>query len=771
VIAFSCVQCGKSLSFDDEMAGSNVNCPECSKPITIPASNQELPSAISQSGRLPPIRLEATPPTKPAPFDAEVSATSKVPSLEASPRPGPSAADDDSEVLTSFLAPPQAQGEIGRLGPYRVLAILGRGGMGVVFRAQDPQLQRPVALKALLPSLAASRTAKERFFREARAAAALKHPHVVTIHQVGEDRSAPFLAMEFLEGESLDSRLLREVRLPLPEILRISKEIAEGLEAAHERGLIHRDIKPGNIWLEGKKGHVKILDFGLARAISDDVHLTQTGAVVGTPAFMAPEQAAGEPIDHRSDLFSLGCVLYRMSTGQMPFKGENTYAILSALQRDNPAPPSALNWELSKELSDLIMRLLAKKPEDRPPSAGTLAAELAAMAQSMPLALPHSGHLTSPPASGILLEGHATFSTLPLTPRLNRRQRVRVGAAIALGVLLVAGAAFGGYKLFTSGKKDVAAPLPADPETVIAVAPKVESKEETAAKDPDRRAAEYVLSIGGTVRVQYVYWPYENIAQLPKSNFHLEMINLDKNAKVTDAGLACFKGYKHLKEIFLNDTSVGDEGISYFKENTKLGVLQLGGTKVSDTGLSNFKECKSLVTLQLENLQIGDAGIANFKGCNSITELWLSSTNVSDTALAYFKYCRNLESLRLGKTKITDAGLYIFKDCNKLRALDLSDTNATDAGLAHFKDCRKLTDLRLAKTRITDVGFAYFKDNNLKRCDLSGTRVTDSGVAQLKNCKELISLKLKETVVTPKTIDELQKALPLCKIEWDGGSE
>jgi len=265
------------------------------------------------------------------------------------------------------------------------LTILGAGGMGVVFQAEDPGLQRLVALKAMLPSQASSASAKERFLREARSAAALKHPHIVTIFQVGEDRGVPYLAMEYLEGEALDGRLKREKQVPLAEVLRIGREVAEGLSCAHAKGLIHRDIKPANIWLEGEPGasatggHVKILDFGLARALGDQTHLTQSGAIVGTPAYMAPEQASGKEVDARCDLFSLGGVLYRLATGRMPFKGADTMAILNALANDLPPEPASLNQAIPPELNDLIVRLLAKKADDRPGTAREVAEVLRAL--------------------------------------------------------------------------------------------------------------------------------------------------------------------------------------------------------------------------------------------------------------------------------------------------------------------------------------------------------------------------------------------------------
>ena len=274
----------------------------------------------------------------------------------------------------SFLAPAQTPDEIGRLGHYRVLKVLGKGGMGMVFLAHDPHLDRPVALKIMLPQVAVKTSAKERFLREARSAAKLKSDFIVTIHQVSEERGVPFLAMEYLEGAPLDQFLSDG---HVPQILRIGREVARGLADAHARGMIHRDIKPGNIWLDKTHGgRATILDFGLARD-QDDVHVTQSGAIVGTPAYMAPEQARGEKgVDARADLFSLGCVLYRLCAGEIPFKGDTTMGVLLAIAMTEPTPPVKINDKIPLALSELIMKLLEKDPANRPASAREVIARL-----------------------------------------------------------------------------------------------------------------------------------------------------------------------------------------------------------------------------------------------------------------------------------------------------------------------------------------------------------------------------------------------------------
>ena len=283
----------------------------------------------------------------------------------------PSEPPVDCMNLLGFLQPADESDHLGRLGQYEILEVVGRGGMGLVFKAQDTRLHRIVALKVLLPELAASPTARKRFLREARAAAAVSHDHVVTTYAVEESEAGnsptsvpPYLAMEFIDGQSLQEKIDRQGALDLREILRIGMQAASGLAAAHAQGLIHRDVKPSNILLQNGVERVQITDFGLARA-ADDAAFTRTGEVAGTPQYMSPEQAQGQNVDARSDLFSLGSVLYAMCTGRSPFRAETTVASLHRVCNDTPRPIREVNPDIPKWLVAIIGRLLKKDPDDR----------------------------------------------------------------------------------------------------------------------------------------------------------------------------------------------------------------------------------------------------------------------------------------------------------------------------------------------------------------------------------------------------------------------
>ena len=278
---------------------------------------------------------------------------------------------EDLERTLSFLEPSEQPGSLGRLAHYDVREVLGSGGFGIVVKAFDEKLHRLVAIKLMLPHLAATSAPRKRFLREARSAAAVRHENVIAIYAV-EDQPIPYLVMDFIAGRTLQQRLDATGPLELPDLLRIGRQIASGLAAAHAMGLVHRDIKPANILLEDGFEHVKITDFGLARA-ADDASITQSGFVAGTPLYMSPEQASGETVDQRTDLFSLGSVLYTMCSGHPPFRAANTMAVLKRVVEDTPRPIREIIPEVPDWVSKLISRLHAKNPADRIDSAQDVA--------------------------------------------------------------------------------------------------------------------------------------------------------------------------------------------------------------------------------------------------------------------------------------------------------------------------------------------------------------------------------------------------------------
>ena len=281
-----------------------------------------------------------------------------------------------------FLEPPLQNDELGRLGSYRVLRLLGQGGMAYVFLAEDRHLRRRVALKVMKPSLACDPAGDERFLREARLLASIKHEHIVTVYQVSQELPTVFLAMEWLRGQTLDDWIRAQGPPPVPEILRITREISCGLDVIHSNGLIHRDLKPNNIWVEEPRQHIKLLDFGLVRSVTDDGRLTGSGFVIGTPGFMSPEQARGHHLDARSDLFSLGAVLYYVCTGRLPFESDSSVGTLTAVVLDHPKPVNQVNPRISRLLSDLVMQLLEKSPDNRPGSADEVIRRVEAIRKS-----------------------------------------------------------------------------------------------------------------------------------------------------------------------------------------------------------------------------------------------------------------------------------------------------------------------------------------------------------------------------------------------------
>jgi len=256
---------------------------------------------------------------------------------------------------------------------YRVDSEIGRGGMSVVYRALDLRLNRPVAIKVLPPELAYDPAIRLRFTREAQTSAQLAHPHIVPIHDVGERDGVAYFVMSHVTGGNLASLLARSPRPPIDETRRVLREIADALEYAHQRGVVHRDIKPDNVLIDHESGRVMVTDFGIARAIEAGSRLTVTGIAVGTPAYMSPEQAMGErDVDGRSDLYSLGVVAYQMLTGRLPFTGGNSMALLLKQVNERPRPIADLRPEVPKHIRDAVERAMLKDPDERWPTAAAM---------------------------------------------------------------------------------------------------------------------------------------------------------------------------------------------------------------------------------------------------------------------------------------------------------------------------------------------------------------------------------------------------------------
>jgi serine/threonine protein kinase len=349
--------------------------------------------------------------------------------IEALSTDQPPPKDPCGETLTlSFLAPSDDPHSLGRIGHYEIMGVIGRGGTGVVLKAFDSTLHRNVAIKVLSPHLAASGPARTRFARESVAVAAVVHEHIVPIYAVDEFQGVPYLVMRYVPGESLAERISKHGPLDTLAILRVGLQTALGLAAAHAQGIVHRDVKPANILMEHGVERLLLTDFGLARTV-DDASLTCSGILAGTPQYMAPEQARGEGVDGRSDLFSLGCVLYAAATGHSPFRAETTMGVLHRICHDKPRPVRQINTSVPPDVARLIDSLLEKNSKNRPASAEEVAAKcqkLLVQWQS-PEGLPMTTRWQRSPLRRVLgLVALSMFAVLLLSPIVLVDEEIRV---------------------------------------------------------------------------------------------------------------------------------------------------------------------------------------------------------------------------------------------------------------------------------------------------------------------------------------------------------
>ena len=319
-----------------------------------------------------------------------------------------------------------------KIGRYEVISVVGRGAMGTVYKALDPLIERTVAIKTISLDFSAAERAEfeERFFREAKSAGRLSHPNIVTIYDVGETDDEAFIAMEFLEGQSLRELLDSGVVLEIPQICRIAKRIASALDYAHSNQVVHRDIKPGNIMI-GRNREIKIMDFGIAKVASDS--RTIDGTLLGSPKYMAPEQILGQPVDGRADLFALGALLYEMLTGRAPFSGDNLNTIMYKIVNEDPVRPSKVTSLVPAEFDAIIARALAKRPEKRYQSARSFGNDLQKYERSAPPASRQVMRPRAAPRPATLLPVPEE-TTVRLAPRKQSQTSAMYGRLAGLDV-------------------------------------------------------------------------------------------------------------------------------------------------------------------------------------------------------------------------------------------------------------------------------------------------------------------------------------------------
>jgi serine/threonine protein kinase/Leucine-rich repeat (LRR) protein len=719
-----------------------------------------------------------------------------------------------------FLAKPFIAADLGSLGPYRILNFVGRGGMGIVFRAIDPKLKRVVAVKALSPDIARDPMARKRFEREARSAAAVTHPHVVVIHAVDEIHNPPYLVMEFVQGKTLEEKLATHGALAVKEILRIGSQIAEGLSAAHKQGLVHRDMKPANILLENGVERAKVTDFGLAKTI-DDIAMTRTGDLSGTPQFMSPEQAAGGIIDYRTDLFSLGTILYAMCTGRTPFRASNPLAILKRICEETPRPIQQVNPDIPDWLSGIVDRLLAKSPVDRYQSA----AEVADLLQQ---------RLTTQQA--VLTNSRTELEAKPRS-RLSPRKPWS-SAIYALGLL----AGFSSLVWFTTasaifhGLLPPVSGRPTTPETarLIAAAPPLAVGSTLSAAEQKPLAfkkpgfAQWIIEVSGMAPQQQVEAVANKLVELnPEFDGTLTGSRSQGKPAIED-GIVMSLGFssdhvsdlspvRALPKLKILWCEGSEKTVAKLTDLTPLKGLQLrelscGRSRVSDLSplegmpleVVDFHQTQvvdlaPLKGMKLAVINIDSTQIKNFSPLEGMPLLALNCPNtpVSDLSplhqakLNYFGGNETkvadlaplrgmpLKEIRLGNTLISDlsslkgmpleivfCGNTAISDLSPLEGMKLVHIAINDTKVVDLRPLSgmKLNGLQMHNTAVYDL--SPLKGMPLTTVDAYNTAVMD--LSPLQRCQNLNTVNLCHTKVSPREISALQNSLPDCKIEWDG---
>ncbi|MBK9145454.1 MAG: protein kinase [Candidatus Melainabacteria bacterium] len=599
-------------------------------------------------------------------------------------------------------------------GKYEFLKVIGAGGAGVIYKARQEPLGRLVAVK-MIHSHLMSTTAIKRFQQEARTVSAISHPNVIGIHDFGiSEENQPYMVMDYIEGMPLSDYIKENGPLGQELTTSLCLQICDGLIHAHGKGVLHRDLKPSNLMvlpLESGALHVKILDFGLAKILLEDEdeseHLTRTGETVGTPAYMSPEQVMGKQLDHRTDIYSLGCLIYHCLTGDPPFIGETKMETMLAQLNNKPSP---INEKMGEQTVDpafdkILMKMLEKKPADRFQSMVQVKAALQATDEKLFLS---AGELKA-------VERKAEEEKIEIEEKKPevRSRAVRI-------VVLAAGAIVFSIGIFT---------------------------------------AQYMQSTNRDTTngaIKTVTRPKGKEKRLKTEDYEFG----------TMVGNSIARGSRIIDSVGI---SIDDEAIKLLDQARPMKNLKiiLTGSPVTTKGMRYLADLKlSVADLVLARTAIDGGALSYIASLKPLLSLNVADTAVTDASLESLSNCTSLGELNLANTKISDAGLHFLSALPSLRFLSLSNTRVTDAGMTSLLPLTGLTDLELDNCAISDEGVETIaRMKNIQRLRLNGTRVTKACLKDIARMKELMDLDLSDNKLDDLKSSDLMQLTTVPKLD------
>lgn len=626
---------------------------------------------------------------------------------------------------------------------YRLVELIGEGGWSVVFRAEHTSLSREYAVKVLHPHLSNDGDNLRRFQQEAEAASRLNHQNIASVYDYGLlSTGQPYLVMDFLQGQSLRTLLDNNGgKLPWSRAANLFLQACEGFNAAHEKGLIHRDIKPANIMIVDTAGGdtVKILDFGLAKFMAEtrDASLTETGHTIGTPSYMSPEQCMGRQLDGRTDIYSLGCVMYETLSGTNPFKAGS---YLESMNLHLSHTPRSLTTASSRGATEagfpvraaiLVEKALSRQEEHRQQSMAELRRDIQAACAEL--------------SSTAALIEQVTHKVRRLFGRVT--PRAVLVSSIACGVLLVGAFAWSQWQLAGGPSPHT---TPTDDDYTDSLSPHDLQNSEFGKRlvlEPNRPALPQLQKIKDP----------EKYMAISVASTHF-----------TDADLPALLPFRNVKEIDLAMTGVTDRGLPIFKQFPDLSKLSLHGDEhITDASIDTFYELPMLRRLNLSLTSVTGAGVRRLAGIKQLRKLHLKGLPVDDSDLESLAPLRQLELLDVERTKVTDRSMKVIGNFQMMLLLNVRHTAVTDAGIAELSKLPALLVLDLEGSRITGGAAESFKRfKRIRDLEVSDTRFDNKGLAELSKIPSLAYINLTSSRVTPAFVKAFRKNNPNIKIDY-----